>query len=105
MSKPWPPTLSSWPATRPAHASSWINWPICRTRTATRGGAVTTVVGSGGESLEIETTSLATLAWLRDPSYAAHVEAGIRYLADSCKAGRYGSTQSHRPRALRDHRL
>lgn len=57
-------------------------------------GAVTTVVASGGESLEIETTSLATLAWLRDPAYAAHVESGIRYLADSCKAGRYGSTQS-----------
>jgi len=57
-------------------------------------GAVTTVVGSGGESLEIETTSLATLAWLRDPAYAGHVESAIRYLADSCKAGRYGSTQS-----------
>jgi hypothetical protein len=57
-------------------------------------GAVTTVVGSGGQSLEIETTSLATLAWLRDPSYAGHVESAIRYLADSCKAGRYGSTQS-----------
>jgi len=37
-------------------------------------GATTTVVGSGGESLEIETTSLATLAWLRDPAYAANVE-------------------------------
>jgi hypothetical protein len=57
-------------------------------------GATTTVVGSGGESLEIETTSLATLAWLRDPSYAGNVELAIRYLADSCKAGRYGSTQS-----------
>ncbi len=57
-------------------------------------GAVTTVVGSGGDSLEIETTSLATLAWLREPAYAAHVESAIRYLADSCKAGRYGSTQS-----------
>jgi uncharacterized protein YfaS (alpha-2-macroglobulin family) len=57
-------------------------------------GATTTVVGSGGDSLEIETTSLATLAWLRDPAYAANVESGIRYLADSCKAGRYGSTQA-----------
>jgi hypothetical protein len=57
-------------------------------------GAVTTVVGSGGESLEIETTSLATLAWLREPAYAAHVESAIRYLAESCKAGRYGSTQA-----------
>jgi uncharacterized protein YfaS (alpha-2-macroglobulin family) len=57
-------------------------------------GATTTVVGSGGDSLEIETTSLATLAWLRDPAYSANVELAIRYLADSCKAGRYGSTQS-----------
>jgi uncharacterized protein YfaS (alpha-2-macroglobulin family) len=57
-------------------------------------GATTTVVGSGGQSLEIETTSLATLAWLRDPAYAANVEQSIRFLADSCQAGRYGSTQS-----------
>jgi uncharacterized protein YfaS (alpha-2-macroglobulin family) len=57
-------------------------------------GATTTVVGSGGESLEIETTSLAVLAWLRDPSFAGAVENGIHFLADSCKAGRYGSTQS-----------
>ena len=57
-------------------------------------GATTTVVGSGGDSLEIETTSLATLAWLRDPAYAANVELAIHYLADSCKGGRFGSTQS-----------
>src|SRR5439155_12941005 len=57
-------------------------------------GAKTTVVGSGGESLQIETTSLATLAWLREPSFAGNVENAIRYLADSCKAGRFGSTQS-----------
>ena len=57
-------------------------------------GAKTTVVGSGGEALEIETTSLATLAWLREPSFAGNVEKAVRYLADSCKAGRFGSTQS-----------
>ena len=57
-------------------------------------GAITTVVGSGGDSLEIETTSLAALAWLRDPAYAANVEQAIHFLADSCKNGRYGSTQS-----------
>jgi hypothetical protein len=60
-------------------------------------GATTTVVGSGGDSLEIETTSLATLAWLRDPAYAANVEAAIRYLADSCKGGRiaYDQARAH----------
>ncbi len=57
-------------------------------------GATTTVVGSGGDSLEIETTSLATLAWLRDPAFAGNVELGIKYLADSCQGGKYGSTQS-----------
>lgn len=57
-------------------------------------GIKNSVVGSGGEALDIEGTSLATLAWLRDPAYAGSVEKGIKYLADSCKAGRYGSTQS-----------
>jgi hypothetical protein len=57
-------------------------------------GATTSVIGSGGEALSIETTSLAVLAWLRDPHYAVNVEHSIKYLAESCKAGRYGSTQS-----------
>jgi alpha-2-macroglobulin-like protein len=57
-------------------------------------GAKTTVVGSGGSALQIETTALATLAWLREPSYVANVERAIGFLAESCKAGRYGSTQS-----------
>jgi uncharacterized protein YfaS (alpha-2-macroglobulin family) len=58
------------------------------------GGATTSVIGSGGEALTIETTALAVLAWLRNPSYASNVESSIKYLAESCKAGRYGSTQS-----------
>jgi hypothetical protein len=53
-----------------------------------------TIVGSGGESLQVEGTSLATLAWLREPAYAGRVEKSIKFLADSCKAGRYGSTQA-----------
>lgn len=52
------------------------------------------IVGSEGEALMVEGTSLATLAWMRDPAYAPNVEKGIKFLADSCKAGRYGSTQS-----------
>jgi alpha-2-macroglobulin-like protein len=58
------------------------------------GGATASIVGSTGESLDTETTSLATLAWLRDPAYAGNVEKSVKYLADSCKNGRYGSTQS-----------
>lgn len=57
-------------------------------------GIKSSIVGSGGEALQIEGTSLATLAWLRDPKYAGNVEKSIKFLADSCKAGRYGSTQS-----------
>lgn len=52
------------------------------------------IVHSGGESLEVEGTSLAALAWLRDPEFNLNAERTIKYLADSCQAGRYGSTQA-----------
>ena len=52
------------------------------------------MVGSGGEALKIETTALAATAWLRNPSYTQNVENAIRYLAEACKGGRFGSTQS-----------
>lgn len=57
-------------------------------------GATTSVIGSGGEALQIETASLAVLAWMQNPRYAAQVERSIKYLAESCKSGRFGSTQS-----------
>jgi hypothetical protein len=57
-------------------------------------GATTSIVGSGGEALQIETTALTILAWLRDPAYAGAVETSMRWLAEACKAGRFGSTQS-----------
>ncbi len=57
-------------------------------------GATVSVVGSGGESLRIETTSLAAIAWLRNPNYIQNVEKAIKYLAEVCKGGRFGSTQS-----------
>lgn len=52
------------------------------------------IVGSGGESLEVEGTALSTLALLREPAYAGSVEKSIKFLADSCQSGRYGSTQA-----------
>lgn len=58
------------------------------------GGATQSIVGSTGQALSIETTSLAVLAWLRDASFSGQVERSIRFLADSCQGGRYGSTQS-----------
>jgi hypothetical protein len=57
-------------------------------------GATVSVVGSTGQSLAVETTALAVLAWLKSPHYAENVEKSIKYLAECCKAGRYGSTQS-----------
>jgi uncharacterized protein YfaS (alpha-2-macroglobulin family) len=57
-------------------------------------GATQSVIGSGGEALNIETTALAALAWMREPAYAMSVEKCMKWLAESCKGGRYGSTQS-----------
>jgi len=57
-------------------------------------GGTQSIVGSMGETLQIETTALAALAWLRDPGFAANVERSMKFLASSCDGGRYGSTQS-----------
>ncbi|HEX5750404.1 MAG TPA: alpha-2-macroglobulin family protein [Archangium sp.] len=57
-------------------------------------GGTQSIVGSSGETLEIETTALAVLAWLREPAHLVNVERSMRFLADSCEGGRYGSTQS-----------
>jgi alpha-2-macroglobulin-like protein len=57
-------------------------------------GGTQSIVGSMGETLQIETTALAVLAWLKDPSYAGNVERSMKFLANSCEGGRYGSTQS-----------
>ncbi|MEM9415027.1 MAG: MG2 domain-containing protein [Planctomycetota bacterium] len=57
-------------------------------------GAVTSITRSGGDALNIETTSLAILAWLRDDAYTEQVESAMLWLTERCKAGRFGSTQS-----------
>jgi hypothetical protein len=57
-------------------------------------GAVTGITQSGGESLAIETTSLAALAWLREPLYTSNVEKAMRWINESSRNGRFGSTQS-----------
>jgi uncharacterized protein YfaS (alpha-2-macroglobulin family) len=57
-------------------------------------GATTSIVGSRGQALQIETTALAALAWLRDREFAGAVEKSIRALTTSCEGGRYGSTQA-----------
>ena len=57
-------------------------------------GATKSIVGSTGQALQIETTALATLAWLSDLEYIDFADKGIRYLSEVSQAGRYGSTQS-----------
>jgi len=57
-------------------------------------GATTSVVGSSGLSLDVETTSLAALAWLRQPAYAGAVAKAMQFITQSCTNGMYGSTQS-----------
>ncbi|ATB42939.1 A-macroglobulin complement component [Cystobacter fuscus] len=57
-------------------------------------GGTQSIVGSTGGTLQIETTALAVLAWLKDPGHLVNVERSMRFLADSCQGGRYGSTQS-----------
>ncbi|MCY1044527.1 MG2 domain-containing protein [Corallococcus sp. bb12-1] len=58
------------------------------------GGATQSIVGSSGETLNIETTALATLAWMRAPSHVSNVERAMKFLAESSDGGRYGATQS-----------
>jgi len=58
-------------------------------------GAATSITGSGGDSLSIETTSLSILAWLRnDKQWSAQVEKSMKWLFERSKVGRFGSTQS-----------
>lgn len=57
-------------------------------------GGTQSIVGSTGASLAIETTALSALAWMRAPAFAVNVEKSMKALADSCKDGRYGATQS-----------
>ena len=57
-------------------------------------GAVTSITRSGGDALAIETTALSVLAWMREPSYTANVEKGLKWIVESNKSGRFGSTQS-----------
>jgi alpha-2-macroglobulin-like protein len=57
-------------------------------------GAVTSITRSGGDALALETTALSVLAWMREPSYAPNVEKGLKWIVESNKSGRFGSTQS-----------
>jgi uncharacterized protein YfaS (alpha-2-macroglobulin family) len=55
---------------------------------------LTSITRSGGQSLAIEGTSLAVLAWMREPAYRKNAENGMRWITQSNKSGSFGSTQS-----------
>jgi uncharacterized protein YfaS (alpha-2-macroglobulin family) len=59
-------------------------------------GAVTSITQSGGASLQVETTALGVLAWTRagEAAHVQNVENGVRWIAESNKDGRFGSTQA-----------
>ena len=57
-------------------------------------GATTSITRSGGQALAIETTALSTLAWMKEKDFMGNAQSSMKYLADSCKGGRFGSTQS-----------
>ena len=55
----------------------------------------TSITHSGGESLEIETTALAGLAWLKVPDYRDHAKRAIDWIAAHRQDwGGFGSTQA-----------
>jgi len=57
-------------------------------------GAKTSITCSRGTGLDIETTSLAILAWLKSGKHAGRVEKASGWLFKRCRGGRFGSTQS-----------
>jgi len=58
-------------------------------------GAESTITNSGGISKQLETTSLAIMAWLKtDGQFAVNVEKSINWIFKQCKSGSFGSTQS-----------
>lgn len=58
-------------------------------------GGTQSIVGSTGQSLAIETTALAALAWLKaGGGHTLSVEKAMKGLAEASKDGSYGATQS-----------
>jgi len=51
------------------------------------------ITRSGGYSLTVETTSLAVLAWLKDPAYSVNAKKGVEWIIKNRQGGGFGSTQ------------
>lgn len=57
-------------------------------------GAATSVTSSRFSDLEIETTALSVLAWLKAGGFQTQVEMGVESILKRCKAGGFGGTQA-----------
>ena len=56
--------------------------------------AKTSITSSGGESLDIEVTSITILVWLEEyEKYTMQVENAMNWLSSRCADGKFGSTQ------------
>jgi len=57
--------------------------------------ALTSITSSKGEYLDIETSSIAVIAWMHEQSrYSTSIEKAINFIQKNVDAGSYGSTQS-----------
>ena len=57
-------------------------------------GALTSITCSRGQSLAIESTAVAVLAWLHNTDeFAGHAQRAMQWLVAQCQNGRFGSTQ------------
>jgi len=58
-------------------------------------GSTTSITGSGGDDLAVETTALAALAWMDDPTQTARVETALGFVQGKRNAcGTFGATQA-----------
>jgi hypothetical protein len=58
-------------------------------------GTTTSVTGSGGSNLDVETTALAAMAFLKDRDSIGQADAAVRFLVGRRQGGgRFGSTQA-----------
>mmetsp|Transcript_3410 Transcript_3410/g.7075 ORF Transcript_3410/g.7075 Transcript_3410/m.7075 type:complete len:1354 (-) Transcript_3410:2663-6724(-) len=57
-------------------------------------GAQTSVTNSRFSDLDIETTALSTLAWIKAGGFETQVELGVKSLLRSSKSGSFGGTQA-----------
>jgi alpha-2-macroglobulin-like protein len=53
-----------------------------------------TITGSGGKSLLIETTSLCILGWINNKKYETQTSKAIQWIYKNCEGGSFGSSQA-----------